>query len=79
MIKRLNEIFLKRREVIKKKQEEKERLEFIKAAHKEWTDKEEYFNFVLDNELVDYAIFDAEASKRKYMYLLNKLKEEKNM
>lgn len=71
--------FLERRRELEKKKEEMEMLQSIKDAHREWLSKEEYFNFALDNELVDYAIYDAEASKRKYIYLLNKLKKEKNM
>ncbi|HLR21514.1 MAG TPA: DUF2508 family protein [Tissierellaceae bacterium] len=59
---------------------EKERLiRSAKEAHKEWLAKEEYFNDVTDPDLVDFAIYDIEASKRKYTYLLKKVKKEKNM
>ena len=54
-----------------------EMLESIQRAQKEWEDKENYFNFVTDSDLVDFAIYDIEASKRKYAYLL-KLAKEKN-
>lgn len=52
-------------------------LESIHNAQKEWLDKENYFNFATDPDLVDFAIYEIEASKRKYAYLL-KLAKEKN-
>lgn len=64
---------------IKTKKEEDEKLRLLREAHKEWKTKEEYFNHVVDFDLVDYAIYDAQASKLKYMYLLKKIKEEKNV
>ena len=52
-------------------------LESIHKAQKEWLDKENYFNFATDPDLVDFAIYEIEASKRKYAYLL-RLAKEKN-
>lgn len=63
---------------VSKKKEEEEKLKILMDAHKEWKSKEEYFNYVVDFDLVDYAIYDAEASRLKYIYLLKKIKEEKN-
>ncbi len=54
-------------------------LNSVKEAHREWLAKEEYFNHATDPDLVDFAIYDIEASRRKYTYLLKKVKEEKNM
>ena len=59
--------------------EEEELLNSVKEAHREWLAKEEYFNHATDPDLVDFAIYDIEASRRKYTYLLKKVKEEKNM
>lgn len=59
--------------------EEEKMLRSIREAHREWLAKEEYFNHATDPDLVDFAIYDIEASKRKYIYLLKKIKEEKNM
>ena len=39
--------------------------------------EENYFNFATDPDLVDFAIYEIEASKRKYAYLL-KLAKDKN-
>ena len=34
--------------------------------------RENFFNNVNDPDLVDYAIYDVEAARRKYQYLLKK-------
>ncbi len=57
------------------KTEEEEILESLKEAHREWKNKEEYFQSVTDPDLVDHAIYELEASKIKYIYLLKKVKE----
>ena len=42
----------------------------IKYAHAEWLNAQNLFNNVSDPELVDYAIYNMEAAKKKYMYML---------
>ena len=74
--KRINNI-KERMNYRKSRQKDDEMLESIQRAQKEWMDKENYFNFATDPDLVDFAIYDIEASKRKYAYLL-KLAKEKN-
>lgn len=59
----------------KDKTEEEEILESLKEAHKEWRDKEKYFHSVTEPDLIDHAIYELEASKVKYIYLLKKAKE----
>lgn len=67
-------------EVLSEENKEKNKeIQLIQDAHKQWMEKEEYFKFVTDSDLVDFAIYDIEASKRKYTYLLNKLKKERNV
>ncbi|NLY86753.1 MAG: DUF2508 family protein [Tissierellia bacterium] len=53
-----------------------EMLENLKNAHNEWKQKEKFFQEVTDPDLVDIAIYELEASKIKYIYLLKKLKKE---
>lgn len=60
----------------KEKQKDDVLLESIQKAQKEWNDKENYFDFATDTDLVDFAIYDIEASKRKYAYLLKLIKEK---
>lgn len=63
----------------KKDKEIKEKDEFLKIvalAFKEWKEKEKMFEMVSDPELVDYVIYQMEASRLKYIYLLNKLRQE---
>lgn len=58
--------------------DEKKRDELLKdiaLAHKEWKDKENYFQAVTDHDLIDYSIYEIEASRRKYLYLLKKMRE----
>jgi hypothetical protein len=57
------------------KTEEEKILESLKEAHKDWKNKETYFQSVTDPDLVDHAIYELEASKIKYIYLLKKVKE----
>lgn len=58
-----------------KEKERDELLRNIALAHKEWKDKENYFQAVTDHDLVDYSIYEIEASRRKYLYLLKKMRE----
>ena len=59
----------------KEKTEEENMLENLKKAHEEWKDKEVYFQSVTDPDLIDHAIYELEASRIKYIYLLKKVKE----
>ncbi len=58
-----------------KDKEISEMLENIRIAHGEWKTKEKLFQEVTDPDLVDFAIYELEASKLKYMYLLKLLKK----
>ena len=59
----------------KEKSEEEKMIENLKKAHEEWKNKEVYFQSVTDPDLLDHAIYELEASKIKYIYLLKKVKE----
>ena len=48
----------------------------IREAHREWIRAQKYFHWVSDPELVDHAIFTEEAARKKYIYLLNKAKNQ---
>lgn len=60
----------------KESQGNDEMLESIHRAQKEWMDKEKYFDYATDPDLIDFAIYEIEASKRKYAYLLKLAKEQ---
>ena len=49
-------------------------LGLIRLAHREWKDKERLLDEVTDPDLIDYAIYEAKASRIKYMYLLKQYK-----
>ncbi len=57
--------------------EKAEIIEDIKLAKAKWLEKENLFQEITEPELVDFAIYELEASKIKYMYLLRKLKKNK--
>ena len=44
----------------------------IRLAKQEWEAAKNYFDYVSDPELVEYAVFALETAKRKYIYLLKK-------
>lgn len=46
-------------------------------AMEEWQKARRYFESVSDTDLVDYAIYEAEAARRKYMLLLRRYAEER--
>lgn len=45
-------------------------LEKVREAWMQWQAAQNYFQSVSDPDLVDYAIYDLEASRRRYMYML---------
>ncbi len=48
----------------------------IKKAHADWQAAENYFQNVADPDLIDFAIYDIQAAKKKYIYMLKKAKEQ---
>lgn len=48
----------------------------IKAAQLEIKTAESFFQFVSDPELIDVAIYDLEAKKSRYSYLIRMAKEK---
>lgn len=56
--------------------ESEEMLKLVARAFKEWKERESFFEAVDEPELVDYAIYQMEASRLKYIYLLNKLRKD---
>ena len=56
--------------------EDEEIINNLKFALREWKLKESYFESVTDQDLIDLAIYEMEASKIKYIYFLKKAKEK---
>ncbi|WP_066503932.1 DUF2508 family protein [Abyssisolibacter fermentans] len=48
----------------------------LQKAKEDWENAQIYFNNVTDPELIDYAIYNMEAAKIKYFYLLKKMRAE---
>lgn len=51
----------------------------IQEALKKWKDATRFFESVSDPELMDYAIYDMEAARRKYMFLLHRKAQGKQI
>lgn len=49
----------------------------IREALNSWKDATRFFESVSDPELMDYAIYDMEAARRKYMFLLRRKARKK--
>lgn len=49
-------------------------LQAVNQAHAEWMNAQNYFNSVSEPELVDYAIYNMEAARKKYIYMLKQAK-----
>ena len=47
----------------------------LKEAYQAWQASQNYFENVTEPELIDYAIYDMEAARRKYFYLVKKVKD----
>jgi len=47
-----------------------EYIEKVREAWTQWQAAQNYFENVSDPELVDFAIYDLEASRRRYIYML---------
>jgi len=47
----------------------------VRRAYSEWQAAENYFDNVDDPDLIDFAIYDMEAAKKKYVYMLRKARE----
>jgi len=59
----------------KEKSEEQALYDSIWAAKKEWDLAEARFQEATGQEMVDFAIYDAMAARKKYMYLMMKARQ----
>ena len=50
-------------------------IEDLRAARNEWLNADSNFQFVYENEIVDYYTYMAKAAQAKYRYCLKKAKE----
>ncbi|MBO3446168.1 DUF2508 family protein [Clostridium sp. CCUG 7971] len=67
---------MSKRNKIDKDKEKQKIMKEIKRAQVEVKTAEHFFQFVSDPELVDVAIYDLEAKKSKYRYLIRMAKEK---
>jgi hypothetical protein len=50
-------------------------LDEIKQAREEWIAAQNFFENATDPDLIDYAIYRIEATRRRYMYLIKQAKK----
>ncbi len=55
---------------------QKDFFDLVEEARREWQSAMDYFNHVVDPDLVDHAIHAMEAAERKYTFLLKKARQE---
>ena len=48
----------------------------VKQAWQEWQDAKQRFNQVSEPGMVDYAVYSLQAAERRYIFLLQKAREE---
>ena len=49
-------------------------LEDLERAKIEWENARIYFNSVTDTGLIDFAAYNLEAARRRYIYIYNKIR-----
>ncbi len=49
--------------------------ERIRKAYREWEDAKNFFEYVSEPELVDYAVYAIEAAKRRFLYMLQRCRQ----
>ena len=62
-----------------KENQQDQRAQQVLKAMEQWQEAQRYFESVSDTDLVDYAIYEAEAARRKYMLLLKRYAQERQM
>lgn len=50
--------------------------ELVHRAWLDWQAAQNYFESVSDPELIDYAIYEVEAARRRYVYMLRRAEDE---
>jgi len=55
--------------------QDNEFLRVLKEAHADWKNAEIYFQNVTEPDLIDFAIYQMEAAKTKYIFLLKQARE----
>ena len=60
-----------------KENQQNQRAQQVLRAMEQWQEAQRYFESVSDTDLVDYAIYEAEAARRKYMLLLKRYAQER--
>ncbi|KAF0194093.1 MAG: hypothetical protein FD169_2024 [Bacillota bacterium] len=55
---------------------EQEMLSLIDEARREWLASKNYFDNVLDPDLIDHAVYVSQAAEKRYMYLLKQARNQ---
>lgn len=53
-----------------------EMLSLVEEARKEWVAAKNYFDNVLDPDLIDHAVYVSQAAEKRYMYLLKQARSQ---
>lgn len=63
-------------QAFKRYEEEDARKRDIEAALAQWKAAEQYFESVQETDLMEFAIYEMEAARRKYVLLLRRYSQE---
>lgn len=55
---------------------EQEMLSLIDEARREWLASRNYFDNVVDPDLIDHAVYVSQAAEKRYMYLLKQARSQ---
>lgn len=50
--------------------------ESVRTAYREWEDAKNFFEYVSEPELVDYAVYAIETAKRRFLYMLRQCRAQ---
>jgi hypothetical protein len=56
--------------------EKQEFFDQVRKAHKDWQIAVENFNYYIDPDIIDYAVYDINAAEKKFVYLIKKARKE---
>lgn len=67
---------IKEKVISKKETEQDKFMMMLKEAHADWQNAQKFFDNTTEPDLIDYAIYEMEASKTRYRYLIKQAKKK---
>ena len=74
-----SEFFFPTEELVAEQRPSDDTYKIVEQARREWQDARQRFEQVSDPDMIDSAIFAIEAAEKRYIYLLKKAREEREI